>query len=140
MGLDIKLSLGCNDNTGFKEEKFEFVYAFATLMYLRNEDLGINDVLSHIYSILKKDGYFIGSFTQADSHVIKESKPIDKNRIIMKDPFYKQREGQIYYLHNSIEEVVNDLEFAGFKNILVSKYSADWFGTEEKHYMFVARK
>jgi SAM-dependent methyltransferase len=140
MGRDIKVSFGFNDQTGFKDNEFDFVYGLATLMYLRNEDILINNVISHVYNILKKDGFFIGSFTRADSHVTKESKLLDKNRIIMKDPFYKQREGQIYYLHHSREEVVKDLKSAGFKNILVSEFSADWFGTEENHYLFVARK
>ena len=140
LGLDIKLSKGFNDNTGFHENEFEFVYALASLMYLRNKEININDVISHSYNILKKDGYFIGSFTQAESHVVNESTQLDFNRIIMKDPFYKQREGQIYYLHHSKEEVIKDLEFAGFKKVKVSEYSADWFGTQENHYLFVARK
>tara|TARA_B100000941_G_C28463700_1_gene532245 strand:- start:189 stop:875 length:687 start_codon:yes stop_codon:yes gene_type:complete len=139
-GLDIKLSLGCNDKTGFKENEFEFVYALASLMYFRNKDISINNVLRHVFSILKKDGFFIGSFTKADSHIVEESIKLDNNRIILKDPFYKQRNGQIYHIHHSKKEVINDLKNAGFKDILVSEYSADWFGSKEKQYIFVARK
>ena len=45
MGLDIKLSFGCNDKTGFMENEFEFVYALASLMYFRNEEISINEII-----------------------------------------------------------------------------------------------
>ncbi len=137
---NINISVGSNDKTGFENNYFDFVYAIASLMYFRNKNIKLSEILNHIYKIMCKDGYFIGTFTNADSHITKESTSIDSNRIILKDPFYKQRLGQIYYIHHSKEEVEKDLSKVGFRDILISSYEADWFGTKEKIYIFVARK
>ena len=140
MGLDVNVSVGYNDNTGFTTNTFDYVYSVAALMYLRNEATTISDVLKHVYSITKHGGYFMGTFTRSNSFITKGASTIDENRIILKDPFYKFREGQIYHLHHSKLEVERDLSDAGFINCLVCNYDIDWFGTRETAFMFVARK
>ena len=89
---------------------------------------------------MKSGGYFLGTFTRFDSHIQKDSKKIDKNRIIVKDKFYKVREGQLYWLHNTKKEVEKDLLEAGFLNYKVYNYDVNWFGTRETMYLFYAKK
>lgn len=139
-GIKSTLTVGYNDETGFEQNSFDYVYSNAALMYLRSEVSNIHGTLSHIYDILKTGGRLLGTFTSFDSHITRDSSKIDKNRIICKDPFYKQREGQIYWLHSSKEEVERDLLNAGFFNCKVYNYDVDWFGTREAAYIFVASK
>jgi len=138
--INVKISKGFNDNTGFNNDTFDFIYSVAALMYLRNESLTIKNILAHSYEILKPGGYFMGTFTKYNSHVMKEAKKIDSNRFILKDPFYKFREGQIYHAHKTKDEVISDLENNGFRNVIVSENDIDWFGTRERSFMFIAKK
>lgn len=140
LGFKVNLSKGYNEHTGFNKNKFDYVYSAAALMYLKNEKSNIKKTLKHIYGILKSGGYFLGTFTRFDSHIQKNSKKIDKNRIIVKDEFYKVREGQLYWLHNTKKEVEKDLLEAGFLNCKVYNYDVNWFGTRETMYLFYAKK
>jgi SAM-dependent methyltransferase len=139
-GIQTSLSFGYNDETGFPKDTFDVVFSSAALMYLRNDESNIQKTLKHVYGIVKPGGYLFGTFTRFDSHITKESSKIDENRIICKDPFYRQREGQLYWLHNSKQEAVDDLHEAGFADCNVYEYDVDWFGTRETAYMFFAVK
>ena len=136
----LTLTTGFNDSTGYPSRSFDFVYSSAALMYLRSETITLQLILRHVHDILKKDGWFFGSFTKSDSHITEGAKTIDCNRLYLSDPFYKQREGQIYYVHHSKKEVSTDLENAGFLECKVFEYRADWFGTLESAFIFSARK
>jgi len=140
MGIKSNLSVGYNDATGFAPNTFDFVYSSAALMYLRNKHSSIRKTLNHVFEIVKPDGYFLGTFTKNNSHITLGSIEIDQNRIICKDRFYKQRKGQLYWVHHSKEEVEFDLLNAGFKSCKVFSYDVDWFGTHETAYLFVANK
>ena len=125
VGIKTDLRVGYNDETGFDSNTFDFVYSCAALMYLKNDDSNIHKTLYHMYEIVKPGGHLMGTFTRFDSHITKGSAKIDENRIICKDPFYKQREGQLYWLHNSKEEVEQDLLNAGFDSCKVYNYDVD---------------
>ena len=140
LGFKVNLFEGYNENTGFKKNKFDYVYSSAGLMYLKNDKSSIKKTLKHVNGILKSGGYFFGTFTRYDCHIKKNSKRIDKNRIILKDEFYKFREGQLYWLHNTKKEVENDLRETGFFNCKVYNYDVNWFGTRETMYLFYATK
>ena len=139
-GMSVSLAVGYNDATGFDQNTFDFVFSNAALMYLRDETSSIKKTLSHVFHILKPGGRLLGSFTRFDSHITKQSTKIDNNRIVVADPFYQQREGQKYWLHNSKQEAVDDLEAAGFERCNVYEYDVDWFGTRETQYIFCAVK
>ena len=139
-GMRTTLSVGYNDETGFGRNSFDYVYSCAALMYLRSEESNIHKTLSHIHEIVKPGGRFLGTFTRSDSHITRDSTKIDQNRIICKDPFYRQREGQLYWLHHSESEVESDLLNAGFSDCKVYDYDVDWFGTKETAFIFVATK
>ena len=109
-------------------------------MYLRDENIKLSKVLSHVYDILAESGLFLGTFTAIGSHVTSRSKKIDYNRRRLLDPIFRIRKGQIYHFHHSKKEVKNDLLCAGFRDVEVFNYQVDWFGTTEKHFMFVAKK
>jgi SAM-dependent methyltransferase len=136
----VKLSVGFNDNTGFSSNTFDFVYSSAALMYLRDETVTLGTILEHINDILRGGGWFLGTFTKSDSHITEGAIKLDANRLCLKDDFYKQREGQIYHVHHSEQEVICDLESVGFSDVRVCQYQVDWFGTIETAFMFSARK
>ena len=140
VGVKANLQVGYNDETGFKPNRFDFVFSCASLMYLRDSNSTIHKILRHMYEITKPRGYFLGTLTRFDSHITKDSTKIDENRILCKDPFYKQREGQLYWLHHSKEEIAQDLLSAGFKDCKVYNYDVDWFGTRETAFIFFAIK
>lgn len=140
IGVNAFLSVGSNEETGFSNNTFDFVYSSAALMYLRDSSSDIHKILRHVYEIVKPGGTVLGTLARHDTHVVNESTQIDNNRIILKDPFFRQREGQLYWLHNSKEEVLYNLSNAGFSQSQVYEYDADWFGTRETLYMFLAKK
>ena len=139
-GMNPELSVGYNDETGFRSNKFDFVFSCAALMYLRNLDSNVQKTLNHIYGIIKPGGRLLGTFTRFDSHITLGSKKIDNNRILCADRFYKQRKGQIYWIHKSKDEVKQDLLSSGFDDCKVYDYDVDWFGTRETAFIFSARK
>ncbi len=140
VGIKTNLKVGYNDATGFSPNTFDFVFSCSSLMYLRNSEANIHKTLSHIYEIVKPGGHLLGTLTRFDCHIARESTKVDGNRIICKDPFYKQREGQFYWLHNSKEEAEQDLLNSGFRSCKVYDYAADWFGTKETSFIFSATK
>ncbi len=139
-GIQSNLKVGTNDNTGYNENYFDYIYSNAALMYLKDKTTTIDKIISHIYAILKPEGYLLGSFTRADSHITKDAEYLSENIIRLKDPYYKLRDGQLYYIHKSKAEVTRDLTRNGFKNINVSDYDVDWFGTRETLFLFTAKK
>jgi SAM-dependent methyltransferase len=139
-GANITLRQGTNRNTGYEKESFDYVFSSSSIMYLENKDHFLNENLRHCYNLLKKNGYFLSTFSRSDTHVTKNAQTIDKNRIILKDEFYKQREGQIYHVHHTKKEVFDDLTNAGFSDVVIGEYCVDWFGTEENIFMSVSRK
>jgi len=136
--INLKVSTNCN--ISHKNQHFDFIYGMASLMYLKNKETYLKDILSECYRVLKKNGFFIGSFTKNDSHITRKCKFIDGNRIIINDPFYKIRKNQIYHVHHSKKEVKADLLNAGFKDIKIAYFNADWFGTKDSFYLFVCKK
>lgn len=140
LGIRADLRVGINEATGFAPGSFDFVYSCAALMYLKDTSSHILSTLRHAHDLLTPGGYLLGTMTRSDSHITAGSKQIDKNRIVCKDPFFRQREGQLYWLHHSKTEVEDDLSKAGFSNCVVSDYEVDWFGTLESAFMFVAQK
>ena len=136
----IKLEVGTNCNLNFKNDSFHYIYGMASLMYLKDKKTHLKDILSECYRVLKKKGFFLGSFTKADSHITHKGKFIDRNRIILNDSFYKIRKNQLYHVHRSNKEVEKDLSKAGFKNIKITYFNADWFGTKDSFYLFVCKK
>ena len=140
MGIKCTLSVGSNDETGFSENSFDYVYSSAALMYLSNPQITLNQILKHIYYITNIDGNFYGTFTSINSHISNKATFVNSNVIILKDEFYKLREGQYYHVHNSKKEVEDDLERVGFKEIQVYDYNVDWFGTKEVMYIFTCKK
>ncbi len=135
-----ELRVGYNDETGFESNSLDYVYSAAALMYLRNELSSIHGTLSHIFDIVRPGGKLFATFTRSDSHIVEGSQRLDRNRIIVKDPFFRQREGQLYWLHSSKEEVERDVLGAGFSNCKVYDYNVDWFGTRETAFICVAAK
>lgn len=140
INININLSKGFNDEININKDDFDFIYGNASLMYLKDENSSIQKTLSHLYSKINVNGYLLGNFTRFDSHITKDAKRLDNNRIIVKDPFFKQRDGQLYWLHNSKNEALDDLFETGFKNCKVFDFDVDWFGTRETHYVFFAQK
>ena len=137
-GINANLSVGYNEETGFAAGTFDFVFANASLMYLRSERSSIHRTLDHVREILKPEGCLLGTFTAVDSHISKGGRRLDRNRIVCEDSFYKQRKGQMYWLHHCKEEVENDLLNSGFNSIKVHDFDVDWFGTREKAFIFFA--
>lgn len=136
----IKVSKGFNHKTGFKKNTFDFIFSISSLMYLANKNISIDNILKHCHDILKPGGFFMGSLTKNTSHVTKGAERISNNIIRLKDPYYKFREGQLYFTHKSKNEVRNNLIKNGFHNIIVSSYNVDWFGTPEKTFLFFCQK
>ena len=82
---------------------------------------------------------FMGTFARYDSHVVKDSTKVDNHRIILKDPYYNFREGQLYHIYFK-DELEKDLINVGFKQIKIFDYDVDWFGTRETFFIFTAQK
>ena len=137
---NIHLKVGFNDETGFEHGQFDYIYSCAALMYLRNNQTSVHSILKHMYDLLAIGGRILGTFTAAESHITAEAQYLSENRLILKDPYYKQRNGQIYHIHRSAEEVERDLTLAGFTECKVYDFNANWFGTSETAYMFYAEK
>ena len=136
----INLSVGTNCNLSFRNNSFDYIYGMASLMYLKNKETYLKNILSECYRVLKKNGLFFGSFTKIDSHITHKGRFIDKNRIILNDSFYNIRKGQLYHVHRSKKEVRKDLSKVGFKDIKITNFNADWFGTKDSFYLFVCKK
>lgn len=139
-GECLNLKVGYNDCTGFTRDSFDYIYSCAALMYLKEDTSTVDKTLAHMFDILKSGGQFLGTFTKVNSHITKNANWLTHNRLILKDPYYKQREGQLYHVHASVEEVYNDLTNAGFVECRVHNFDVDWFGTRETAYIFAAKK
>lgn len=137
---NVTLKQGVSVRTGFEKDFFDIVYAAGSVYYLLDENAHIRQALSHVQEVLKKDGLFLGSLARSGTHVVKGSEKIDKNRIVLKDSFYKVREGQYYHVYNTMDEVKEDFDACGFDIISLTESDVNWFGTNESLYFFVAKK
>ena len=136
----LDLRIGTNVNTGFNDNTFDVAYASASIYYLPSLEYSILDSLSEAYRIIKPGGLIMGSFARSDIHTVAEATKINNNIFILKDPYYKFREGQVYHTYNDKNEVLRDFGKIGFKNPLVYDYNVNWFGTRETLFIFVAKK
>ena len=134
------LKVGTNMKTGFKDSTFDVVYSSAAIYYLPSLEYSILDAFKESYRILQHDGLFMGTLARSDIHTVSEAEKINNNIFILKDPFYKYREGQVYHTYTNKSEIISDLSKTGFHDILIYDYDVDWFGTRETLFIFVAKK
>lgn len=135
-----KLSQGTNIETNLKKRFFDFVYASGSIYYMPNEKCKISDAFSEVYRILKKGGYFLGTLAKNNTHTTKGAREINPNIFILKDDFYKQREGQVYHTYEKKSSIKHDLTKAGFFRPYIFNYDVNWFGTRETLYLFICQK
>lgn len=135
-----KLRSGTNVSTGFENATFDYVYASASIYYLPSEKFTIHDALKEASRILKPKGLLCATFARADSHVTRGAEVVDKNTLILDDPFYGFRKGQRYHVYNNRAEIETDLLANGFKVLFIGDYDVDWFGTRETLFIVHASK
>lgn len=138
--MKVNVQVGSNMNTNLENQSQDFVYASASIYYLPSSEFTIMDALSEAHRILKRGGYFLASFARSDSHVTRDAVKVDKNTLILEDPFYKFRKGQRYHVYNTQDELKSDLVETGFSNIYIGDYDVDWFGTRETLFLCVCNK
>ncbi len=134
------LLTGNNVKTNLKSSFFDFVYASGSIYYMPDQDKTIYDAYSEAFRITKKNGYFLGTLAKNNTHTIKNAREIKPNIFILKDDFYKQREGQVYHTYQNKTAIINDLNSAGFSHPLVFNYDVNWFGTRETLFIFACQK
>jgi SAM-dependent methyltransferase len=138
--LKLNLRCGTNMETGFSHGFFDYVYACSSIYYLPSDKHTIRDALKEANKILKENGVLFSTFARSDSHVTKNATVIDKNTLILEDPFYGFRKGQRYHVFNNIDEIKTDLKLCGFDPLFVGNYDVDWFGTRETLFLCYAKK
>ena len=135
-----KLFCGTNIDTNLQSSFFDFVYASGSIYYMPDEEKTIIDAFYEAYRICTKDGYFLGTLARNNTHAIHNAEELKPNIFILKDEFYKQREGQIYYTYENKNQIKKDLSRVGFSNPIIFDYDVNWFGTRETLFMFFCQK
>lgn len=139
-GANVSVKVGTNIATGYPNNFFDYVYAAGSIYYLPSENYKITHAFTEMQRILAKDGKFLATFARSDSHVTHGAQEIDKNTLILRDPYYNFRAGQRYHVYNNKEEIRQDLDSCGFKLLYIGDYDVDWFGTRETLFLCYAIK
>jgi ubiquinone/menaquinone biosynthesis C-methylase UbiE len=135
------LKVGKNTEIPFEDNYFDFIYASASIYYLSNLDLSIEDALKESNRCLKKGGYLIFTATTPKNHYIESAEKISKNIYKLQDEYFNQRLGQLIHVYKDEKEISNDLTRLGFSHdSFVGKFSVDWLGVHESLFIVVSKK
>ena len=135
------LKVGKNTEIPFEDNYFDFIYASASIYYLSDQNLSINDALKEAHRCLKKGGYLIFTATTPNNHYIASAEKISENVHKLQDPYFNQRPGQLIHVYKDEKEISSDLARLGFDNdSFVGKFSADWLGILESLFIVVSKK
>lgn len=139
LGFNPKFAVGNNTALPYSDDFFDCILAINSCYYLDKEDV-LNDNLAHIFSKIKKDGYFIASLPSVSyTDIFRDSELYkDGSRIIKNDPL-GIRIGYRMFGFDSEEQIRKILSEYAY-DISIGIQQSDYFGLKEKLFWVVCRK
>lgn len=137
-GYEADLRVGTNTNLPFDDAFFDYILAVHACYYLDEGDT-FHDNLREISRVLKAGGYFIGSIPMVTNHYFTDSEDLGNGvRRIRKD-HYGIRDGFLVMGMESTEQIEEYFQ-EHFEDIRFGRWENDFWGIEERMYLFVCRR
>jgi len=135
-----KLITGTNENTNYPSNNFDIAVSWNSSYYMtltKNYDYKLH--VNEFNRVLKKNGYLIMSVPKQTSFIFKNSKKFKKGYRVIKDDYFKVRNGEVMRVFANKQEIIKEFS-PKFKNFCFSDVHDDCFGLNYHWYIFVAQK
>ena len=109
------------------------------IIAIGQENFTFKDNLNEISRVLKKNGFFVGNVPHISNYYLKYSIQLDKNEYLIKNDYLKIRNNYAIAAFENKFDLKNILK-KNFKNIKTGMLDNDYFGVEEKMFLFVSTK
>lgn len=133
-----KLNVGKANLLPYDNGFFDYIVASNSCYYL-DENFTFKDNLNEISRVLKKNGFFVGNVPHISNYYLKYSIQLDKNEYLIKNDYLKIRNNYAIAAFENKFDLKNILK-KNFKNIKTGMLDNDYFGVEEKMFLFVSTK
>ena len=138
--LKRNLKVGFNDNLNYKSNFFNYLLSWNSCYYMNPKNpFNFNKHVEEFSRVLKPNGILIISIPKKSCFIYKDSKIIKKGYRIIKNDYFKLREGQIMRCFQNKYEIENNLKNY-FKNFVHSSIEIDWFGLNYHWHILIAKK
>ena len=134
------LIVGTSDNLNFKSNFFDFLLSWNSCYYMNpKHPFSFEKHVIEMSRVLKSDGTLIISIPKKTSFIFKNSKIIKKGYRLIKDDYFKVREGQVMRCFSNKLEIEKNFK-AYFKNFNHSSIKIEWFGLNYHWHILIAKK
>lgn len=132
--------ISTSDKIKFKSKFFDKLLSWNSCYYMSPKDpFNFKKHVDEFSRVLKPGGVLILSIPKKSSFIYKNSKKIRKGYRVIKDEFFKVREGQIMkYFENKFE--IEQAFEAKFTKFVHSSIEIDWFGLKYHWHILIAKK
>ncbi len=134
------LKVGTSDELNFKSNYFDFLLSWNSCYYMNpKHPYNFDKHVDEMSRVLKKNGTLILSIPKKTSFIFKNSKIIKKGYRLIKDDYFKVREGQVMRCFSNKLEIEKNFKDE-FKNFNHSSIDIDWFGLNYHWHILIAKK
>ncbi len=137
-GIKADIRVGTNDNIPFEEAFFDFAMSWNAIYYM-NQERDFEKYVKEIARVIKPDGYLVLSVPMNNCYIFKDSQPINNRYRIIKDDYFKLRNGEVFRVFNNQSDIKEDFGDY-FTDFIISELHYDCFGLAYNHYMVVCKK
>jgi ubiquinone/menaquinone biosynthesis C-methylase UbiE len=108
--IDCELKVGDNLNIPYPDNYFDIILASSSMYYLENEQ-SFDAIIKEYMRVLKKGGILIANFPEkSKSYICQGSIQITPNIIEIKNDPHKLRNGNLFYVFNTKDEIENTFD------------------------------
>lgn len=124
---NIIFKVGENKKIPFEDNYFDILVSWNSCYYMGSKDDKFERHRDEILRVLKKGGKIILSIPKPSCFIFKNSVKISKKYVLIKNDYFKGRNGLIFRKFSSLNEILK--EFKGFiKNYSSADIESDCFG------------
>lgn len=133
------LKKGNNEKIPFDKEYFDHLVSWNSCYYMQNHNSNFEDHVKEMARVLKKSGYIILSIPKFNCFIFDKAKIIRKKYVVIKNDYFKGRNGQIMRRFKNVNEI--KLDFSKyFKDFIISEIDMEWFGLKYSWHVVIAKK
>ena len=136
--VNANLRVGSNQKLSFNSKFFDSIVACHSCYYVEKGS-SFKDNLSEISRVLKNGGRFVFSVPSDKSYLLKNSKKLPDNHVVITEDPYNIRNGAIIKFFKTKKEIYSDLSVY-FKNIYIGKCENNWWGVKEYAWIVICEK
>ena len=137
-GIDLDLRTGVMSDIPFTKQ-FDYVVSWNSCYYLDDEHSDFRHHANEMLRVCKPGGFLVVSIPQKTSFIYKNSQLLSNGNVLIKDDYFKVRNGQIMSKFNNADNFISYFK-KEISNCSYSNLNSNWFGLGYDWFVLVMQK